>query len=163
MARKKKQKGSIIPFVICLVALIISVAALPFMDNLFIDKFEVTEDTIKEEIKTPTGYSCSYGPTYDEFYNYTKDEDIEFRFDEYGNVTHFVSSTSYQFLSQNNYQILKVEFLDKYDDENITFDDKNFIIITKIDTDKIDNTTYPNNYGDLKTYLSQNGYICSEN
>ncbi len=160
MARKKKKKGSIIPFAICLGALIIAVAALPFMDSLFMNKYEVKEKKEEEKNEIPDSYSCSYGPTYDEVYNYKKEENVEFTFDKKGNVTNVSAVTSYQALTLNSYEVLKS---DLSTNDDITLDNTNYMIIVRTNTDKIASTNYPQNYEKLKNYLSQNGYTCSEN
>lgn len=163
MARnKKEEKGSIIPFVFCIVALALTVSALPFMDSLFMKKYEPATKKEEEKNKMPTGYSCSYGPAYDEFYKYTKDEDVEFKFDKEGNATQIVSSASYSTLTLNEYQVILNDLTTKYGTENITAEATNYTIIVKQNTTNISSTEYPIEYSKLKNYLSQNGYICSE-
>lgn len=157
----KEEKGSIIPFVICIVALILAVLVLPLLNNIIVNAPEVNEEK-KEEKKIPAKYLCSYGPVQDTFYNYIKDIDIEFDFDKAGRVTHMNSSTSYQSFSLSDYQIIKNDLSSQYNIENLVYDDNNYIVIIKIDTNNIQNDEYPDDYNKLKKYLSQNGYICSE-
>jgi len=161
MARKKKKKGSIVPFALCLGALIITVAALPFMDGLFMNKYEVKEKKEEEKKKIPDSYSCSYGPTYDEVYDYTKEESIEFTFDKEGKVTNVSSVASYRASTTNSYEVLKSDL--SINNNDITLDEKNYMIIVRTNTNKIENTSYPQSYEKLKDYISQNGYTCSEN
>ena len=158
---KKEEKGSIIPFIICVVTLILAVLLLPLINDTIIETKKVKEEK-KEENKLPIKYSCSYGPVQDTFYNYIKDVDIEFDFDKVGKVTHINSSTSYQAFSLNEYQVIKSDLSSQYNIENIVYDDNNYIVIIKIDTNNIQNDEYPDDYNKLKKYLSQNGYICSE-
>lgn len=159
---KKKKKESIIPFVLCLLTLVVTVFMLPFMDDLFINKYKSSTKEDIEKNDVPTGYSCLYGPSYDELYKYTKDENIEFKFDKKGKVVQIISTTNYSTTSLENYQTLLNSLVTEYGNENIVTEETNHIIIVKQNTKNISNTKYPKEYNELKKYLSKNGYICSK-
>ena len=68
----------------------------------------------------------------------------------------------YQAFSLNEYQVIKSDLLKQYNIQNLAFDENNYIIIVKLNSNNIEKTEYPKDYNKLKKYLSQTGYICSE-
>ena len=157
MAKKAEKKNSIIPVIICIVVLIGAVICLPFVNNIFwnSDTSEVEEKKEEKEIM-PSRYQCSYGPAVDSFYNYIKSEYVIFDFDEKGNISSINSEIKYQVTSINEYnQMLEVLNLTT---EHVTYDKENYVITVKNTT----NTTFPENYKELKQYLSTNQYTCVE-
>lgn len=157
MAKKTEEKNSAIPVIICIVVLIGAVMCLPFVNNIFWNSntSEIKEEEEEKEI-IPSKYQCSYGPAVDSFYNYIKSEYVIFDFDEKGNISTTDSEIKYQATSLNEYnQMLEVLDLTT---ENVTYDKDNYVVTVRNTV----NTTFPQNYKELKQYLSTNQYTCVE-
>lgn len=154
---KNKKLKSIIPILLCIVVLLATVASLPILNNIFwksnIVEVEKTENK-KEEI--PKRYECSYGPKVDSFYNYSIYEYIVFDFDKEGKISSITSEVKYQATSIDEYnQMLNLLNLQN---DSITYDKDNYLVSVKNKNNEI----FPENYKDLKKYLSTNQYICVE-
>lgn len=153
----KKKSKSIVPIVLCIIVLLGSVISLPVLNNIFWKSSGVqTEKKEEKKKEIPNKYQCSYGPNVDSFYNYIKYEYIVFNFDKNGNLSSIDSEVKYQVTSIDEYnKMLQVLNLPK---EKTTYDENNYIVTVR----NKENTIFPENYKELKKYLSTNQYICVE-
>lgn len=160
MKKKAEKKSSMIPVILCVIVLIGAVVCLPIVNNIFwksgtleVEEIEAEETQEEKEI-IPSKYQCSFGPTVDSFYNYIKYEYVIFDFDEKGNIDTVNIETKYQATSLSEYnQMLEVLNIIS---ENVTYDIDNYVVTIR----STENTAFPENYKELKQYLSTNQYTC---
>lgn len=155
MKKKTETKSSIVPLIVGIIVLLLAVICLPIVNNVFWKSGPSEVEEIKEaKEQIPNRYQCSYGPQVDSFYNYIRYEYVIFDFDEKGNLVSLNSETRYQVTSLNDYnQMLKVLTLPT---ENVIYDSENYVVTVRSN----ENTVFPENYKDLKKYLSTNQYTC---
>lgn len=155
-----KKEGSIIYFVICIIILCLGIICLPKLNKLFWKSSEPVNEVGTEEQSIPTKYNCSYGPLYDEFYDYYRSEEVVFSFDKEGNLNHINSLSVYQAINLELYNQMLTKL--NLDSNHVTYDKENYIVRLKITTDNITDLSYPSTYDKLKTYLSTNNYTCTQ-
>ena len=158
MMKKEKlpieNKSSWIPVVLCIIVLIVAVGCLPLLNKTFWKSNTPSIEEKVKESKVPKSYQCTYGPIYDEFYQYTKYESILFEFDKNGNISSVNSEIKYQVYSLNAYKhLLDVLTLPS---ENVIYDEENYVITVS----DITSARFPSNYTDVRQYLSNNQYTC---
>jgi len=155
MNKKKSKKDSFISLIIGAILLVLSIAFLPKLNNIFWESGTSKVDSDKEEKEeVPNVYKCSYGPSVDSFYNYIKSEYVVFNFDEAGNIDSLDLEIKYQVTSLDEYN--RMLNLLSIDSENVTYDADNYVVTVRSN----ESTVFPQNYRELKQYLSKNQYTC---
>ena len=131
--------------------------------------------------KIPVSYDCTLKDQYDETAKWTVSSQVNFNFDDEGKLTTYKADLVYKFDEKASYDQLKSLQSSSNESEingiktNYTWDDVNYaytlnmdVTVSELkDSESLDdisiitNKDFPQNYKELKTYLSENDYTCS--